>query len=330
MVAVSVVISGISITTVMSTYYLFKQILDTTHVISNPHKLIYKVLDYARRHKYPENRSALTYYLNEAPSRIDLGKHKYGGPFEEEQVEDVKTVLRYVPLLSCLFGITSAIHIGNLDNESEIFYLGILTVVLSFNMVIRPCCGKYVPRMLVRITVGLIICLLSVLVALTADIVVSTSLRGTGNYSCFFDPDLSVHHTWMLVHVLSMISKIISAVGFAVGVSVSFELTIAQSPGHMRGLMIGIWFCVLGIAAFCSFLLYIPFHYIDSSSLPLNCTFFYHATTLLLLLLVLLVFTILAKYYKLRVREEVVNIHEIVASVYDRYMEQADEIDHFY
>uniref|UniRef100_A0A1X7SJY2 Uncharacterized protein n=1 Tax=Amphimedon queenslandica TaxID=400682 RepID=A0A1X7SJY2_AMPQE len=38
-----------------------------------------------RKHKYPENRSALTYWEEEAPSRLDLGKNKYGGPFTEEE-----------------------------------------------------------------------------------------------------------------------------------------------------------------------------------------------------------------------------------------------------
>ena len=42
---------------------------------------------------YPRNRSALTYWEKEYPSHIDLGKEKYGGPFSEEEVENVKTVL---------------------------------------------------------------------------------------------------------------------------------------------------------------------------------------------------------------------------------------------
>ena len=82
--------SGVSIVVLMSSYYLFRHKLDTTPHISNPIKLIFKVFNYARKTKYPENRSALTYYLDEAPSRLDIGKEKYGGPFEEEQVEDVK------------------------------------------------------------------------------------------------------------------------------------------------------------------------------------------------------------------------------------------------
>ena len=61
---------------------------------SSPLKTAFRVLNYARKTKYPERRSALTYIDEEEPSRLDYGKHKFGGPFTEEEVEDVKTILR--------------------------------------------------------------------------------------------------------------------------------------------------------------------------------------------------------------------------------------------
>ena len=70
----------------------------------NPIKLIYKVLKYSYQHKYPERRSAFTYWENDIPSRIDLGKDKYGGPFTYEQVEDVKTLFRLSLLILSTFG----------------------------------------------------------------------------------------------------------------------------------------------------------------------------------------------------------------------------------
>ena len=63
-------------------------------VSQNPLKSIYSVLKYAATHKYPARRSALTYWEEDIPSRIDLGKSKYGGPSTTEQVEDVKTFFR--------------------------------------------------------------------------------------------------------------------------------------------------------------------------------------------------------------------------------------------
>ena len=70
----------------------------------NPFLKMYKVLKYSWKHKVPEHRSAFTYWEEDIPRRIDLGKNKYGGPFTNEEVEDTKTFLRILPLLLCLFG----------------------------------------------------------------------------------------------------------------------------------------------------------------------------------------------------------------------------------
>ena len=65
----------------------------------NPYKLVYRVIKFAWRHKIPVRRSAFTYCEDEWPSRLDLGKQKYGGPFTVEQVEDVKTFLGILKVL---------------------------------------------------------------------------------------------------------------------------------------------------------------------------------------------------------------------------------------
>ena len=73
--------------------------LDTCDKTGNPIKLIFGVLNYARKNKYPRLRSAFTYIDEEQPSRLDFGKHKFGGPFTEEEVEDVKTIFQFISLL---------------------------------------------------------------------------------------------------------------------------------------------------------------------------------------------------------------------------------------
>ena len=92
-------IGGISLVLALSILFIFNDWLDKTPQFHNPIKLIFQVLKYARKNKYPRNRSALTYWENSVPSRLDLGKDKYGGPFTVEQVEDVKTMLRLLPVL---------------------------------------------------------------------------------------------------------------------------------------------------------------------------------------------------------------------------------------
>ena len=343
-----ILISGTSVTITMSSYYLFKDILDTHPRISNPIKLIFKVLNYARKTKYPENRSALTYYQDEAPSRVDLGKDKYGGPFTEEQVEDVKTVLRFLPLLVSIIGLVVSIqaisyvsyltgtndtaqlqakHIMYclLDNKG-IFNITVLLFTLTFKMIILPCFNKYIPSMLKRIQIGLGICLLSVLMYLAID--VAASLKGTDN-SCWLNTTqhhnatAGIHYHWVLL------PEIFSGVGFSLGLSAIIELTIAQSPGHMRGLMCGIWYGVLGIGLIFCHLFYVPFGSIDFSFLPasLSCTFFCNVNKLVWVLLILLLFKCLAGSYKLRVREDVADIYNIVSETYTRYFNQQSNED---
>ena len=70
--------------------------------LKNPYKTVFKIINFARKHKHPLRRSAFTYCDNYIPSRLDFAKERYGGPFTTEQVENVKTFLR---ILTVLFSI---------------------------------------------------------------------------------------------------------------------------------------------------------------------------------------------------------------------------------
>ena len=61
----------------------------------NPYKLVFYVIKFASNHSNPIQRSAFTYYENELPSGLDLGKEKYGGPFTTEEVENVKALWEF-------------------------------------------------------------------------------------------------------------------------------------------------------------------------------------------------------------------------------------------
>ena len=100
----SVVIPQLIVMTIILTGVLIKICTTKKHFYVqktglNPFKNIYKVLKYSWKHKVPEHRSAFTYWEEDIPRRIDLGKNKYGGPFTNEEVEDTKTFLCILPLL---------------------------------------------------------------------------------------------------------------------------------------------------------------------------------------------------------------------------------------
>ena len=91
---VSLTITMLVLSDVAHNHWLVKEL-----VTQNPLKLIYQVLRYAVKNKYPRMRSAFTYWEDKTYSRIDLGKRKYGGPFTTEQVEDVKTFFQLLVIL---------------------------------------------------------------------------------------------------------------------------------------------------------------------------------------------------------------------------------------
>ena len=109
-VIVLITFASLSVSIALVIDCLYHKWLKMYRTTSRPLKLIFQVLNYAQKNKYPQLRSAFTYIDEEQPSRLDFGKHKFGGPFTEEEVEDVKTVFRLtafftvaIPVLLCSF-----------------------------------------------------------------------------------------------------------------------------------------------------------------------------------------------------------------------------------
>ena len=146
----------------------------------NPLKMIVKVLVFAFKHKYPIKRSAFTYWENDIPSRIDLGKEKYGGPFTYEQVEDVKTMFRLLLLMFSSFGfylsgdgyslshyilntvgcptfVPLIIMILNPENITNL----VVVLFIPFYQLMKKYLSRYTPSLLARMWIGLFLCLLS-------------------------------------------------------------------------------------------------------------------------------------------------------------------------
>ena len=86
---------------------------------------IYRVLKFAAKHKAPLNCSAFTYWDENIPSRINLGKSKYGGPYTSEQVEDIKTIMRLFVITSlfALFHLQWSFILMNLDASFQACHL---------------------------------------------------------------------------------------------------------------------------------------------------------------------------------------------------------------
>ena len=289
------------------------------------------MLNYARKNKYPRHRSALTYWEESAPSRLDLGKDKYGGPFTEEEVEDVKTFFRFLPLLVCLFGVsivtivipsfkalTNTSKVMLIDScllkENGISHMTISILLVAYKVVFSKCCYKYVPLMLKRIGLGLCLLLLCMIVLVAMDLQhYNTANNCTLKYTIY-------NATTTIDYVLGTVSQVTRGIGTVTVLLVSLELTVAQSPVHMRGLMVGIYYGANGVFIVLSYAIYIPHTLIHS-----HCTLYYHVTVSVCVVVTISVYGVLAKCYKLRTRNNPINIPHIVATVYERYIEQSQQ-----
>ena len=290
----------------------------------------------------------MTYWENEVPSRLDLGKEKYGGPFSEEQVEDVKTVLRLIPMLLCLAGMIIAWEISfNLLIQIEPSYghfedidtfllsgglLGLISTALIFlhQFLMNPCFYKYVHSMLFRIRFGLVIASASSLSYLILYIVWYYQDRFAKDSCTFASISNSTTDSLVTGNYWIFVPIVIHSFSFFIIYTSSMEFIIAQSPMNMRGFMIGLWFTTYGTCLLLNNYFYVPFMYLKSA--PLGCDFYYFLAKSIVVVFVLVIFLVLAKHYKLRIRENVVNIHEIVEDHYERYMQEEDmnEQDNLY
>ena len=179
----------------------------------HPYKTVYKVLQFATRHKYPLQRSAFTYCDDYLPSRIDFAKERYGGPFSTEEVENVKTLFRIIVILISLgpvfvlqvpaskyifplFGYHTHLLKGPNTFWSRIVENGLLmsfaeNILFSFYIwYIFSHLRKRMPKMLVRLLVGIIFSLLGVISTLITDAVghsmVSKNISTNLTVQCMF------------------------------------------------------------------------------------------------------------------------------------------------
>ena len=299
---------------------LCQQWLDRTHKITNPIKLIIQVLNYARKNKYPRRRSAFTYMDEEQPLRLDFGKEKFGGPFTEEEVEDVKTVLRLLPLIGCISVSVSAVwllqDLDAFDNDYINCVLDDGLLNWLFPLLLIPLCQllypffhKWVPSMLRRIGAGLFLHLVGFALYTASFVYGYAHSSDFTNYLTCTAVTTTVTWYWKLAPLLLFgISQALVSI-------LLLEFTIAQSPDKMKGLVIGVVLAFTGIGK-CIYLILSKF---------LPNTVCYDVLVHTILTVSFLVFLFLSKQYKLRERNREVNIQAIVEEHYERYMDQEEE-----
>ena len=321
----------------LCTDYLFRSWLTIEPQSQNPLKTIMSVLKYAATHKYPARRSAFTYWEEEIPSRVDLGKSKYGGPFTNEQVEDVKTFFRilvYVLVSIIAFTIPgSAIFLSTRQSyhykhssgystcyNSSLIYSDVV-IVLSiplYEVFIYPLARNWIPSTVKRVTIGAFFTITGSLFLLLVE--------GVGHATtstpvpCMFQangssPTLAIDYLWVDIPT----SVLFGVQGMIIGIAV-FEFICAQSPYNMKGLLLGLGFSANMAALFIGEAVYFAWSQSWKTEYPApSCGFWYYLFTGLIGIIGLVVLVIVAKWYRRRERDEVVNEHVFAENYYSVY-----------
>ena len=241
-------------------------VLIVRHQLSNPIKLIVGVLNYARKHRHPERRSAFTYWEEECPSRIDLGKDKYGGPFTVEQVEDVKTVLKLLPLFSCILPVIAMGFVNTIDHSTafcHLFRLSFWIILVCFFVVatalpiyqflIYPFLYNYIPSMLRRIGFGMFLIVLSQVLISAVGVYVEGQTHS--NRTSPTSPGSEEEQRVPVINWLLFASRFITSAGVLIATCTAVEFAIAQTPYQLRGFVtsmcLGVWgiFTLLGLSS---------------------------------------------------------------------------------
>ena len=322
----------------------------------NPYGNVLKVLNFARRHKYPLQRSAFTYSDDEKPSRIDFAKSRYGGPFTTEQVEDVKTFLRILTLLLSLGAIfvmeipTSYIgfkifglHTGYREDfinrckvwaifESSALRYTLASIFLPIYtfVVLR----SYRISIIARLYVGLLFYVLGTVSMLAIDLaghLHSVDDLGTGSHCMFAYTRANKIHA-LKYPILKMpwgvliIPNTFLAMGPPIIIATILEFISAQSPHSMKGLLIGVFFAINGFFQLISSIALVP---ISSDSIwskgsikdhpPVtNCCFAYFLFTIVVALFGFVVFSTVVKRYKYRERDDRPYDQSVVEEIFHR------------
>ena len=304
----------------------------------NPYKLVYRVIRFSWKHKIPVRRSAFTYCEDELPSRLDLSKRKYGGPFTTEQVEDVKVFLGIVKVLFFIgplfmLKIASESVLPEFAShgkyvfkdhkevriEGKVHHIMVSNGLLSpllvvvciplYLYILRPYISYHIPGMLKRIGIGLFLMILSLIFAFIMDMIV----HATGDYGCMlkFDsfayPHVHLDNGTVTPYIYQNVYFFVSQhmlsalINMLIDIAV-FEFIFSQSPHSMKGLLIGTFFYIRDIYKVIAIASTAPFA--TWKTQPLSCGSTFYLMYIVIGLIILVVYVWVARKYKYRIRDE--------------------------
>ena len=194
-------------------------------------------------------------------------------------------------------------------------------------------------KVFVRLLIGIILFLLEIVSLLIIDVVGhSLDLETSNQTQCMFHIYRTSNATVLSYSSLNMhwsvliLPTILLGIGPLQVITTAYEFIAAQSPQSMKGLLIGVLFAIRGLSRFLNSIVITILSLRDAwssnvlvnSRLPItDCGFTYLFLTSAVGFIGLILFSVAAKKYKYRTRNEGLFRQVDVEEVYDRYITQA-------
>ena len=332
----------------------------------NPYKLILKVFAFASKNKHPVRRpSAFVYCDNRRATRMDFAKERFGGPFGNSDVEDVKTFGRVlcvllslaplfileVPVSFSVFSVLAShsspnisynnmtctaewgiLGSGNLSYISEVIFIPVY-IWLVFSVL-----RNRMPRIFVRLGFSVLLYIMAVVSMLVVDLAghIALHVEQKPNVMCMFVQPIPLHDseykTLNLHWAILILPNLLIGIAPKLVMATCLEFISAQTPHSMKGVMIGMLFAIKGLSQLVSAILVIPFSFafwkhghLGHNPPVISCGFGYFLLTIFIAVIGLVCFVVCARKYKYRARGEEGFSQSQVEEVFERRLQLQEE-----
>jgi hypothetical protein len=288
----------------------------------------------------------MTYWEHTAPSRIDLGKKKYGGPFTEDEVEDVKVFWRILGTIFSTFGIhfSRSLALNGIFNYMNTFYgainfstyffwsffhKSILVIVPVMHFIVIPLVPKidyFLVKSLRNIGALYSLMIISIISLIIITIVGHDFPKTCANSSPVIN-HLSIY--WFTIPTL------LSGLVCSFKILFTLEFIISQSPVNMSGILMGTFWSLQTVFLSLGSLVQLPFVYSNADSSEKSYDHIYscmsdnvwvYLINLLVLIVGFVVYIVCAWKYKRRQRDDGYYYHTVIEDTYARILDREEMI----
>ncbi len=310
--------------------YLFQRWLVKEHVAGGSLRTIFSVIKYTIR-----NRKFKYNYLSEyeSLSLFDIAKHRYGGPFTAQQVENVRTFL-WMILVLAMFALICGIPMPldyaqdkmmrpvvdslecykktTIQNFGSIF---VTVFILLFEFVVLPLLSNLIPRVSSTgvFMLGAVATSLWIISLLIIDVVAHEDNLYSG--SCIFT-EASKHH-FSVDFKWFFIPKSLQGLVSTLFILSFLKFVWSQSPVTMKGMILGFGYFFLGISSLIHTAIGAPFIFrkpvtVSWEHVKLTCGIWYLSMEgVISVTVIIIVFIVVRRYKKRNSHNELYNSYTV-------------------